>query len=183
MSDWDIAEYLDFILEDAQVQVRVSGDAQVQIEIAHLRRALIMNFGERTARLRTLRMLNEIGHVSKVPEFIKKVKSGEANTRLMGFGHRVYKHVEDPRATHLRQMSRDLGQRSGEEGWFKMSERIEALMRGLKEVSDNIAHDLKTPLTRLKNRCEQALRTVIGPMIISSFNRSALGNSATCGMR
>ncbi|QRK83405.1 heavy metal sensor histidine kinase [Pseudomonas granadensis] len=34
-------EYLDFILEDAQVQVQVSGDAQVQIEVAHLRRALI----------------------------------------------------------------------------------------------------------------------------------------------
>ncbi len=44
-----------------------------------------------------LRMLKEIGSVDKVPEYIKRVKSGEF--RLMGFGHRVYKNY-DPRADH-----------------------------------------------------------------------------------
>ena len=44
-----------------------------------------------------------------------------------------------------------------------MLERIDELMSGLKEVSDNIAHDLKTPLTRLRNHAEEALRAQGSP--------------------
>jgi citrate synthase len=51
-----------------------------------------------------LRMLTDIGSVAKVPEFIKKVKSGEGNGRLMGFGHRVYKSY-DPRAKVIKKIA------------------------------------------------------------------------------
>jgi signal transduction histidine kinase len=44
-----------------------------------------------------------------------------------------------------------------------MLARIEHLMHGLKEVSDNIAHDLKTPVNRLRNRAEETLRTANTP--------------------
>jgi citrate synthase len=57
-----------------------------------------------------LRMLNEIGHVSRVPETIKRVKAGE--TRLMGFGHRVY-HSYDPRAKVIQKMAEKVFQVTG----------------------------------------------------------------------
>jgi len=53
------------------------------------------------ANEQVLRMLREIGSKNNVPEFIKKVKSGEAG-RLMGFGHRIYKNY-DPRARIIKQ--------------------------------------------------------------------------------
>jgi citrate synthase len=49
-----------------------------------------------------LEMLEEIGDVTKVPEFIKKVKDKSSHVRLMGFGHRVYKN-HDPRAKLMRE--------------------------------------------------------------------------------
>src|SRR3984893_4546928 len=51
-----------------------------------------------------LRMLAEIGSVSRVPEFIKRVKAGDGNVRLMGFGHRVYKSY-DPRAKVIKKIA------------------------------------------------------------------------------
>tara|TARA_B100001146_G_scaffold35180_1_gene28568 strand:+ start:1688 stop:2983 length:1296 start_codon:yes stop_codon:yes gene_type:complete len=50
-----------------------------------------------------LRMLDHIGSVEKVPNFIEQVKSGEAG-RLMGFGHRVYKSY-DPRAKLIKEVA------------------------------------------------------------------------------
>ncbi len=54
------------------------------------------------ANEQVLRMLREIGNVSRVPEYIQRAKKGEF--RLMGFGHRVYKNY-DPRAKILKEMA------------------------------------------------------------------------------
>ncbi len=57
--------------------------------------------------------------------------------KISGFGHRVY-HTEDPRATHLRQMSRDLGESSGQSKWFEMSEKIEQFVKAEKKLNANV---------------------------------------------
>mgnify|MGYP006165813989 FL=1 len=57
--------------------------------------------------------------------------------KVPGFGHRVYR-TEDPRATHLRQMSRELGQEIGQPRWFQISERIEAVMKEETQIDANV---------------------------------------------
>lgn len=57
--------------------------------------------------------------------------------KIPGFGHRVY-HTEDPRATHLRQMSRDLGNSSGQPKWFDFSQRIEQFVKADKKLNANV---------------------------------------------
>ena len=57
--------------------------------------------------------------------------------KIPGFGHRVY-HTEDPRATHLRRMSRDLGNSSGETKWFDYSNKIEEFVKADKKLNANV---------------------------------------------
>ena len=59
-------------------------------------------------------------------EYIKKMLAEKK--KVPGFGHRVY-HTEDPRATHLRKMSEDLGKSSGQGKWFEMSHAIELFVK------------------------------------------------------
>jgi citrate synthase len=57
--------------------------------------------------------------------------------KVPGFGHRVY-HTEDPRATHLRAMSRDLGKSSGQAKWFEISHKIEEFVKADKKLNANV---------------------------------------------
>ena len=83
---------------------------------------------------------------------------------------RVLKRVDDMTETTRTIMAGDLSGRlaiagTGDEldrlaeNLNAMLDRIGELMAGMREVSDNIAHDLKTPLTRLRNTADEALRT------------------------
>jgi citrate synthase len=85
-----------------------------------------------------MRMLLEIGPDAGVDKAVDAVRARLARKeKIPGFGHRVY-HTEDPRATHLRQMSRDLGKRTGQPIWYEMSERIEAFVKGEKKLNANV---------------------------------------------
>lgn len=57
--------------------------------------------------------------------------------KVPAFGHRVYR-TEDPRATHLRKMSEDLGHSSGEPKWFEMSRTIEQFVKKEKHLNANV---------------------------------------------
>ena len=85
-----------------------------------------------------MRLLMEIGPEAGPDKAAEVVRAKLARKeKIPGFGHRVY-HTEDPRATHLRQMSRELGQRTGQPIWFEMSQRIEALVKAEKKLNANV---------------------------------------------
>jgi citrate synthase len=71
-----------------------------------------------------LKMLNEIGTVSRVPEYIKKVKAGDF--RLMGFGHRVYKNY-DPRARIIKQIAYEVFEVTGRDPLLDLALELERI--------------------------------------------------------
>jgi citrate synthase len=85
-----------------------------------------------------MRLLLEVGQDAS-PERIESTIRGKLarKEKIPGFGHRVY-HTEDPRATHLRKMSKELGDRAGNPRWFAMSQQIEALVKAEKKLNPNV---------------------------------------------
>jgi citrate synthase len=73
-----------------------------------------------------LKMLRQIGHISKIPEFIKLVKSGEGETRLMGFGHRVYKSY-DPRAKVIKRVADEVFEVTGKNPLLDIALELERI--------------------------------------------------------
>lgn len=82
-----------------------------------------------------IRMLLEIGDLSRVDDFLRGLLAQKK--KVMGFGHRVYT-TEDPRATHLREMSRELAEASGDMRWYDMSRRIEKIINEEKHLNCNV---------------------------------------------
>jgi citrate synthase len=82
-----------------------------------------------------IKNLLEIGTVDNIEPWLKQQFARKA--KIMGFGHRVYR-TEDPRATHLRDMSRQLGERVGQTLWYEMSRKMEEVMMREKHLNPNV---------------------------------------------
>ncbi|UOQ86269.1 citrate synthase [Gracilibacillus salinarum] len=108
------------------------------------------------ANERVMSMLLEIGEVENAIPYVKEKMANKE--KIMGMGHRVYK-TGDPRAKHLKKMSKELTKKHGMEKWYEMSEKIEEFIKSEKGLPANvdfysasvyhslgIKHDLYTPI-------------------------------------
>ena len=82
-----------------------------------------------------MKALIEIDDVSRAEEYVKNKFANRE--KIMGFGHRVYK-TEDPRATHLRVLSKQLGEKTGEPKWYQISRKIEETVMAEKGLYPNV---------------------------------------------
>ena len=87
------------------------------------------------ANTNVMKTLLEIGAVENVESYIKKALAEKR--KIMGFGHAVYR-TEDPRATHLRQFAKEMGEQAGNAKWYEMSRRMEEVMMREKSLYPNV---------------------------------------------
>jgi citrate synthase len=87
------------------------------------------------ANTAVMKMLLEIGSVDNVESYIKEALAKKK--KIMGFGHAVYR-TEDPRATHLRRFSKEIGQRKGDTKWYEMTAKVEEVMKREKGLLPNV---------------------------------------------
>jgi citrate synthase len=89
--------------------------------------------GANEAVMRMLFAIDKEG--ADATEYVKNMLAQKK--KVSGFGHRVY-HTEDPRATHLRKMSEDLGRSANNAKWFEMSRAIELFVKDEKKLNANV---------------------------------------------
>ncbi|HTB96176.1 MAG TPA: citrate synthase [Terracidiphilus sp.] len=89
--------------------------------------------GANEAVMRLLLLIDKAG--ADPVDYVKNMLA--AKQKISGFGHRVYK-TEDPRATHLRRMSEQLGKDAGQPKWYEMSRAIELYIKGEKKLNANV---------------------------------------------
>jgi citrate synthase len=87
------------------------------------------------ANTNVMKTLLDIGEVDNVESYVRRALAEKR--KMMGFGHAVYK-TEDPRATHLRKFSKEMGDRAGNSKWYDMSRKVEEVMMREKGLYPNV---------------------------------------------
>jgi citrate synthase len=87
------------------------------------------------ANTNVMKTLLAIGNVENAESYIKDALANKA--KIMGFGHAVYR-TEDPRATHLRRFSKEMGERAGDTRWYEISRKVEEVVMREKGLYPNV---------------------------------------------
>lgn len=87
------------------------------------------------ANTNVMKMLQEIGDIDNAEDYIKDALAQKR--KIMGMGHAVYR-TEDPRATHLRKFSKEVGERAGDTRWYAISRKVEEIMMREKGLYPNV---------------------------------------------
>lgn len=82
-----------------------------------------------------MKILLEIDDANRVEGYVKDALAKKK--KIMGFGHAVYK-TEDPRATHLRRFSKEMGERKGNTKWYNITAKLEEIMKREKNLLPNV---------------------------------------------